>query len=177
MPNYLLPFKPGDKVLEVGGGDRPQFHPNLDVREGPGVDIICDLNEPLPIESEIYDGVFGMYIIEHISWRRVRHFISETHRVLRPGGVVVQITANLLEQARQLVETPEWNDSLVCQIFGDNDYPENTHRCGFSPAYAIKLFREADFHEVTIFEHSCPTDMIIQAKKSGARIVRRLGER
>lgn len=175
MPNYLLPFKPEDKVLELGGGDRPLFHPNLDVREGPSVDIVCDLNEPLHIESEVYDGVFGMYIIEHISWRRVRRFISETHRVLRLGGVTVQITANLLEQARQLVETPEWNDSLVCQIFGDNDYPENTHRCGFSPAYAIKLFREAGFHEVTIFEHpACKTDMIIQAKKSGARVVRSL---
>jgi len=172
---YSLPFKPNDKVLEVGGGDRPQFHPNIDIREGPSVDIVADLNEPLPVEAESYDGVFGMYIIEHISWRRVRQFISEAHRVLRPGGVTVQITANLLEQAKQLVETAEWKDNLVCQIFGDNDYPENTHRCGFSPQYAIKLFRETGFHEVTIYEHpATKTDMIIQAKKSGARIAREL---
>ncbi len=170
---YSLPFNPNDKVLEVGGGDRPQFRPNLDVRPMPTVDIVADLNQPWPVAAEIYNGVFGMYIIEHVSWRRTRHFISESHRVLRPGGITVQITANLLEQARQLVETAEWNDDLVCQIFGDNDYPENTHRSGFSPGYAIKLFREAGFHEVTIFEHpACKTDMIIQATKSGVRIER-----
>jgi predicted SAM-dependent methyltransferase len=172
---YTLPFKPTDKVLEVGGGDRPNFRPNLDIRPSPTVDIVADLNQPWPVDSEVYDGVFGMYIIEHISWRKVRQFISETHRVLRPSGMAVMVTANLLQQARKLVEIPEWNDNLVCMIFGDNDYSENTHRCGFSPAYAIKLFREAGFHEVTIYEHpNCKTDMIIQAQKSGAVIARSL---
>lgn len=172
---HSLPFKPEDKVLEVGGGDRPQFRPNLDCRKLPTVDIVADLNEVWPVENETYDGVFGMYIIEHVSWRKVRQFISEAYRVLRPGGISVMVTANLLEQARRLVETPEWNDVLPCMIFGDNDYPENTHRCGFSPQYAIKLFREAGFHEVTIFEHPVTkTDMIIQARKSGAKIERAL---
>lgn len=170
---YTLPFKPGHKVLEVGGGDRPSFRPNLDCRELPTVDIVADLNQPWPVESETYDGVFGMYIIEHISWRRVRQFISESHRVLLPAGTAVMITANLLEQARKLVETAEWNDGLVGMIFGDNDYLENTHRCGFSPVYAIRLFREAGFHEIKIIEHpNCKTDMIIEAHKSGARITR-----
>lgn len=172
---YSLPFRPGDRVLEVGGGDRPQFRPNLDCRELPTVDIVADLNQAWPVESDIYEGVFGLYIIEHISWRKVRQFISEAHRVLRPGGTAVMIAANLLEQARQLVETPEWNDDLVCQIFGDNDYPENTHRCGFSPTYAVELFSEAGFHDISIFEHpACKTDIIIEARKSGVRLARSL---
>lgn len=175
MQAYTLPFRPGDKVLEVGGGDRPTFRPNLDCRQLPTVDIVADLSEPWPVESESFDGVFGHYIIEHIAWRHVRSFISECHRALRPNGIVVMITANLLEQARALVEASEWNDDLVCQIFGDNDYPENTHRCGFSPTYATKLFREAGFHEVTIFEHpACKTDLIIQARKSKVKIGRSL---
>ena len=175
MPNYFLPFKLGDKVLELGGGDRPQFHPNLDIREGPGVDIVADLNEPLPIDSEIYDGVFGMYIIEHLSWRKVKQFISETHRVLKPSGIGVMITANLLEQCKLAIQWFEQGkETEVSQmLFGDQGYPENTHMNGFSPSYAIKLFKEAGFHEVTIFEHpNCKTDMIIQAKKSGAKIGR-----
>lgn len=168
-------FLPSDKVLEVGGGDRPYFRPNLDCRPLPTVDIVADLNEPWPVEGETYDGIFGHYIIEHISWRKVRQFITEMHRILRPTGTAVMITANLLEQARKLAETPEWSDELVCMVFGDNDYPENTHRSGFSPQYATKLFREAGFHEITIFEHPhCKTNMIIQARKSGATITRSL---
>lgn len=175
---YSLPFKSEDKVLEVGGGDKPVFRPNLDCRQMPTVDIVADLNEAWPIEAESYDGVFGMYIIEHISWRKVKNFINQIHSVLKPGGIAVLITANFLEQCRKMVETPEWNDDLVCMCFGDQNYEGgdwvfNAHHCGFSPTYATKLFREAGFHEVTVFEHpNCKTDLIIQARKSGVRIVR-----
>lgn len=172
---YNIPFKPTDRVLEVGGGERPFFRPNMDCREIPMVDIVADLNKAWPVETEAYEGVFGMYIIEHISWRNVRLFIAEIFRVLQPAGTAVMVTADLLAQAKKLAETAEWNDDLVCMIFGDNDYPENTHRCGFSPTYAVKLFREAGFREVTIFAHpACQTDMIIQAKKSAVKIMRSL---
>ena len=180
-----LPFPSGAKILEIGCGDNPARHDKLwhtlDSRPFPCVDIVHDVNIlPLPVESESYDGIFCMYLIEHLSWRKVRVFIGECHRILKPGGLSIFLTANLLEQARKLVETPEWNDVLPCMIFGDQNYEGgdwifNAHHCGFSPAYAIKLFKEAGFHEVTIFEHpNCKTDMIIQAKKSGAKIERAL---
>lgn len=182
MPNYSLPFKPGDKVLELGGGDRPQFHPNLDIREGPGVDIVADLNEPLPIKNESYEGTFSMYLIEHLSWRRVKGFIDEVHRILKPNGISVFVTANLLEQCKLAIKWFEegkgWEVSQM--MFGNQNYEggdwiSNAHHVGFSPNYAINLFREASFHEVTIFEHpAAKTDMIIQARKSGAKIGRAL---
>ncbi|GAJ22594.1 unnamed protein product, partial [marine sediment metagenome] len=65
-------------------------------------------------------------------------------------------------------------------IFGGQNYEGgdwifNAHHCGFSPNYAIKLFRDAGFHEVTLFEHpACKTDMILEARKSGAKIMRSL---
>jgi len=182
MQAYTLPFKPTDKVLEVGGGDRPNFRPNLDCQRLPTVDIVANLNEPWPVDSETYDGVFGMYILEHISWRKAKEFISEAHRVLRPSGIVVMVTANLLEQCKLAIQWFEegkgWEVSQC--IFGDQNYEggawdANAHHCGFSPAYAIKLFREAGFHEVTIFEHpACKTDMIIEARKSGTQVTRTL---
>lgn len=182
MPNYLLPFKPGDKVLELGGGDNALFPENVDIRPGPKTTIVADLNEPLPIETESYDGVFSQFLMEHLYLSKVRGFISEVHRILKPGGVAVVITANLLEQAKALIEREEWNDDLLIMVFGGNpDYPENYHHSSMSPQYAIKLFKEAGFHSVTIYEHPVAiaimgrsTDMIIQAKKSGARIRRSL---
>lgn len=170
-----LPFKPGDKVIELGGGDRPVVRPNVDMRPLPTVDIVANLEEPLPIENEQFDGVFSMYAIEHLNRRRVRGFISEVHRILKPNGVAIIVTANLLEQMKLLLSKQEWEDADIGTIFGDQDYPENTHKNGFSPAYAIKLFSEAGFREVTIYEHpDCKTDMILEARKSGAMIIRRL---
>lgn len=165
-------FNPGDKVLEIGGGDRPQFRPNLDIRKLPTVDIVCDLNDKFPIEDGTYDGVFSSYVIEHISWRKVRDFIKEIHRVLKPGGKTFIITANLLEQCRLLVNTPVWSDNEVCCIFGDQNYSgsdwrANSHTCGFSPEFAVRMFKEAGFADVQVAAHpNCKTDMLIMATKS-----------
>jgi SAM-dependent methyltransferase len=182
MQRYSLPFKQSDKVLEIGGGDKPLFRPNLDMRQLPNVDIVSDLSEPWPVESGIYDGVFGMYIIEHISWRKVEQFISEINRVLKPLGTAVMITANLLEQGKLAIKWfEEGKGQEVSQmIFGDQNYEggnwdANAHHCGFSPQYAIELFKRAGFKEVIIYEHpDTKTDMIIQAQKSGVEIARSL---
>lgn len=182
MPSYSLPFKPTDKVIELGGGDNPVFPENVDIRPGPKTSIVADLNEPLPIESESYDGVFSQFLMEHLHLSKVRGFISEVHRILKPSGIAVVITANLLEQAKILIEREEWTDDLIYMIFGGTpDYLENYHKSSMNPNYAIKLFRGAGFHSVTVYEHPVAkaiwgksTDMIIQAKKSGARIMRSL---
>jgi hypothetical protein len=171
VTRYELPFE-GDKLIELGGGDRPMLRPNVDVRACAQVDVVADLGEPLTmLESNAYDGVLSRFAIEHISWRKVRGFISETHRILRPGGKAIFITANLLEQARRLVDAHTWNDNLIGMVFGDNDYPENTHRCGFSPAFADQLMRQAGYFDVTMRPlANCATDMIIEARKSRAQL-------
>lgn len=167
----MIQFQPGQAILEVGGGERPQFRPNMDIRPGPAVDIVHDLNEPFPQPDNTYDGVFSMYLIEHISWRKVRQFISETCRVIKPGGGVIIITANLLEQCRTLVNLQEWTDKYVCMLFGDQNYvgkdwTANAHHCGFSPEFAIRLFKEAGFLDVVVNPHpNCNTDMVIEARK------------
>lgn len=173
MIEYKLPFPQGAHVLELGGGDKPLFHPNADVRPLPTVDIVCDLNKPLPIPAREFEGVYCRYFLEHLSWRNVRPFLSEVHRVLAYGGIAVFITANLLEQARVLLSTPQWDDRLICGIFGDQDYPENSHKCGFSPEYITRLLREVGFHSVnvlSIYTEVGPTDMIAEAVKSRAEV-------
>lgn len=183
MQGYSLPFKPTDRVLELGGGDNPVFPENLDVRPGPKVSLIADLNEPLPIESDTYDGVFSQFLLEHLRLPKLRGFLDEVHRVLRPGGIAVVVTSNLYEQAKVIIEREgNWNDDIIYMVFGGNpDYPENYHHCSLSPQYAIRLFREAGFGDITIYEHSTAvaiwgksTDMIIHAMKSQVRIERSL---
>ena len=137
--SYSFPFSQNDKVIELGGGDRPYFRPNLDVRSGTSIDIVADFNEPLPIPENEYNGVFSQFCIEHLSWRKVKLFISEVYRILKNNGKVVFITANTEKQMQYVLDHDEWDDNCSCIIFGDQDYPENTHRNSFSPKYAIKL--------------------------------------
>lgn len=170
MNHYNFPFSSGDKVIELGGGERPHFRPNVDVREKPNVDIVADFNEPLPIESNKWDGVYSSYCIEHLSWRKVKPFLNEINRILRPGGKVVFITANTEEQMRWVLDQDEWDDRASSILFGDQDYEENTHRNSLSPKFATKLLQEAGFCDVTIIPWGqLKTDMIIEAKKGALK--------
>lgn len=177
IAEYTLPFKEGSRLIELGGGDQPMLAQygvlNVDVRPMPTVNIIADLERPLPFSDEEFDGIFCKFALEHMSWKRVRSFIAENFRILRPGGIGVYITANLREQARKLVDAPEseWNDDLICMIFGGQGYIEDTHRCGFSPGFASRLFLEQGFYTVKILPHPWAiTDMIIEAYKSSAAV-------
>lgn len=170
---YALPFKPGARVCELGGGERPLVRPNIDIRAMPTVDMVADFEKPLPMYTGEWDGVYSNFSIEHISWKRVRGFITEVHRILKPGGIAVFVTANLLEQCRRVVETPDalWNDDLPCMVFGGQGHEGDYHKCGWSPAYAIKMFKECGFYDAKVLPHpDAKTDMIIEGYKSAAQI-------
>lgn len=166
----ILLFKLSDKIVELGGGSNPKFHPNFDIRNVPGVDCVVDFNNSLPIPDETYDGLLCRYALEHVSWRRVKGFLSETYRILKKGGYAVFITANLLEQARVLVNSPsdKWCNEFVGMIFGDQNYGENSHQCGFSPEFLTKILKDIGFKHVdisAIYSDFGPTDMVVKAIK------------
>ena len=47
-------------------------------------DIVADLNEPLPIDSEVADTVISLSVMEHL--REPQAFLGEAYRILRGGG-------------------------------------------------------------------------------------------
>jgi len=154
------------KPIELGGGNNPRIRPNVDKRAGPNVDIVADFEKPLPLPSDEYSYVFSMYAIEHISWRNVTQFIQELYRISATPGMVEIFTANLLEQCKVVAESKEWDMNFSTMLFGDQDYPDNTHRVGFSPDYITKLFLKAGFTKVEVIPlPTCKTDMIIRAYK------------
>ena len=79
-------------MLEVGidkawGLDMLPFH-----QEGV-LEILGDLNLPLPINNSLMDIVCASQIIEHIS--NTDRFLREIHRVLKPNGYLIVSTNNL----------------------------------------------------------------------------------
>lgn len=185
MMSYTLPFKPGEKIFEFAGGDRPAFRPNIDVRPGPTVDLVADLNRPLPIAGDQCDGIFMRYGLEHLSWRRVRGFLGDCHRILKPGGVAVFVVPDTLAQMAMLLSKDRWEDADAGTLMGDQNYEgdawqHNAHHAIFSHEYAQRLCREAGFFDVKTVQlpewlpGQSPFDMIIEARKSAAEIARGL---
>jgi SAM-dependent methyltransferase len=50
-------------------------------------DIVADLNQPLPIESEVADTVVSLSVMEHL--REPQLMLNEAFRILKSGGSIV----------------------------------------------------------------------------------------
>jgi SAM-dependent methyltransferase len=93
----------GKRVLEVGSLDvngsvrgditalGPAEYVGIDIRPGPGVDVLCDAADLVARFGEnAFDVVVSTELLEHArDWRRV---ISNIKRVTRPDGVMVVST-------------------------------------------------------------------------------------
>lgn len=176
--------QPGQKILELGCGNNPhpQSDVRVDVRPVPGVtDFTANFDEPLPIASGEFDSVYAQYVIEHVSWRKLKAFLAETLRVLKPGGTAIFVTANTVAQFQFIVDNPEgWDgkddfDSFSCVMFGDQDYPDNAHKNFLDPKLAVRLMQDAGYENVlTQPWGERQTDMVIQGmrpKDSGVKAV------
>jgi predicted O-methyltransferase YrrM len=75
--------------LNWGCGD--QAEPgwlNADIRPGPGVDIVSDIRDGLPLEDASMDCVVSVHALPMIRLDEVVGVLSELRRVLRPGGTL-----------------------------------------------------------------------------------------
>ncbi len=76
------------EILDIGCGPAKQVATavGLDAVPGPGVDVVADLEEPLPFAADAFDHVFAVHVLEHV--RDLLGLLRELHRVLRPTGVL-----------------------------------------------------------------------------------------
>ena len=79
------------KVLDLGcGWDKYVLEGakviGIDNRALPSVDIIHDLEEPLPFKDDEFDLVVASHVFEHI--RNLIPLMSEVHRILKPDGML-----------------------------------------------------------------------------------------
>ena len=93
----------GKRVLEVGALDvngsvrgdimalGPAEYIGIDIRPGPGVDVICDAGDLVArFGEDAFDLVISTELLEHArDWRRI---ISNIKRVTKPAGVLIVST-------------------------------------------------------------------------------------
>ena len=75
-------------LLHLGSGpEHKDGWINIDLLGDP-VEIAWNLARPIPFDSDSADGIFHEHLLEHLSLSDGLGFLTECHRVLRPGGLL-----------------------------------------------------------------------------------------
>jgi len=155
------------------GDDVREGYINIDVRKTrPNVfvlDLEKDLLKPFPDNS--VDEIIARDCIEHISWRRVEDLLRDIHRVLKCGGKFYMQVPDLEAIAKKAIFNPDACLGNLCGwklisywVYGGQDYPENTHKAGFTMP-TLKRFLEQIGFEVEKIQNDGGTNIQAWARK------------
>jgi predicted SAM-dependent methyltransferase len=70
------------------GSWRPDGWINSDRKEGPGIDISCDILNGLPLDTGSIDYAVSIHALQEESYPDLVPVLKELRRVLRPNGVL-----------------------------------------------------------------------------------------
>jgi predicted SAM-dependent methyltransferase len=77
------------KRLHWGCGSwRPSGWINSDLKEGPGIDISCDIRDGLPLDTGSIDCVVSIHALQEVAYLYLVPVVQEFRRVLKPDGVL-----------------------------------------------------------------------------------------
>jgi len=174
--------RPQPLLLNLGCGDKilPGYV-NVDVveaRAGMKPDVLCDLHELSPFESDSADEILSVHVIEHF-WRwEVVDVVREWVRVLKPGGRMVVECPNVASACAAFAQDPQasaYEDQrgqrTMWVLYGDPAWkdPLMIHRWGYTPESLMRLLAEAGLtqlrQEPAQFKLREPRDMRITGVK------------
>jgi SAM-dependent methyltransferase len=116
--------------LDIGCGNSKRLgFIGIDSRKTDRVDVIADASM-LPFKDGSFDHVFSSMVIEHFSHRVVGVVLREWARVLRSGGIMEIRCPDLRLRSLLLFLNPSWSN--IINVYGEQDYSGNFHKCGFS---------------------------------------------
>ena len=174
-------FKPPDVVfadvnnlcLNLGSGTTSiDSCLNLDVRPLPNVDFVVNLEEAkLPFPDGFFKEIHAIDVIEHVSYRRVKQLLAEIARVTACGGILHVRVPDMELIAKYLLEGKfpgihgDWFETMSWYIYGEQDYPENTHKSAFTKETLRQLLEGAGFSVLKLFnEMGHPNAVAIASK-------------
>jgi SAM-dependent methyltransferase len=96
--------------LNWGSGEHPEpGWINSDIKEGPGIDISCDIREGLPLEAASVDYIASIHALPELHFMDLVGALRELRRVLKPGGVL-------------RLGLPDLDKGIQAYIANDRDY-------------------------------------------------------
>ena len=161
--------------INIGSGRRPRANLNnewidLDIRQQiriggrhytPGIVADC---RKIPSNDNAYSLVYAHSVLEHFSKHDRMACLKEWHRVCKTGGRVWISVPDMVLLAKALLIKP--TDGVINFIYGEQNYPENTHRWGYTQNSIRTDLIAAGFKNVRFYKPtSYDFELIVEADK------------
>ncbi len=146
-------FTSSKKIVDLGCGTSKYQTPEgpvigVDSRDLEGVDFRCDLRK-LPFATNEMDIVYSSHVLEHFGRNECSEVLDEWVRILKPKGELRLIVPNIGWAAEQIGKGIVNNDVLNV-LYGQQEFAENFHKNGFTPATLKKLLNDKGFKKVDV---------------------------
>lgn len=85
-PQQLEQYVSPGELLNIGCGNNhiPNFI-NQDREYLPGIDMVCDLEQPLPFKDDTFNGIYASHVMEHIM--NLEDLVNDLIRISRDGSI------------------------------------------------------------------------------------------
>jgi len=148
LPDFSNPKLQEFKDIEIGGADRPKYHPNLDANPSVGVDYVIDLNvEDLPFYDATVEHVYSSHCIEHFNFKRAIELLRDCYRVLKTNGTIELVIPDTEKVVRYTANDTIEKDRI---LFGERTTPYMFHWSWYSQELATFLLQSVGFKDVKI---------------------------
>ena len=97
--------EPGLSRLNWGCGDYPEpGWVNSDIKDGPGIDVSCDIRQGLPFVDNTFEYAFTSHALPEIPYPDLGIVLAELRRVLKRGGTLRLVLPDLDRGIRAYLE-------------------------------------------------------------------------
>ena len=123
-------------------GDEPVL--NIDIRDLPTTDVVADVRDLSAVVAEYGppDKIAAEDVLEHLPRAEARKALAHWCDILKPDGELHLRVPDLDALARLYARNDLPFAEFERHVYGGQDYPENTHRCGFTPPVLRALLAE-----------------------------------
>jgi predicted SAM-dependent methyltransferase len=100
-PPTPAPTRTGIRRLNWGcGGHTLPGWINSDQKDGPGIDLSCDIARGLPLETDSIDYAVSIHALPEVPYDAIVPVLSELRRVIKPGGILRLCLPDLIKGIR-----------------------------------------------------------------------------
>jgi predicted SAM-dependent methyltransferase len=123
---------------------------DIDIVKTPTTDYVLDAGH-LPFPDDSIEQIESYHMVEHIPRNELPRMVSEWHRVLEPGGLLVLELPAFDDVVAAYLETDdeEYTETLLRYVFGSQRFQSDYHYWGWNESRLGDVLRANGFENVT----------------------------